>query len=44
VSFRVRDGTQANGVPVDDAVAGLVDWVRRRENASPTAGTFAPGA
>jgi threonyl-tRNA synthetase len=44
VSFRFRDGTQLNGVPVESAVATLVDWVRRRENASPTAETFtAPG-
>jgi threonyl-tRNA synthetase len=40
VSFRFRDGGQLNGVPVDDAVAALVDWVRRRENASPSAETF----
>jgi threonyl-tRNA synthetase len=44
VSFRFRDGSQLNGVPVDDAVAALVDWVRRRENASPAAATFAPAA
>jgi threonyl-tRNA synthetase len=44
VSFRFRDGTQRNGVPVEAAVATLVDWVRRRENASPTAELFAaPG-
>ena len=40
VSFRFRDGSQANGVPVDAAVAAVVDWVRRRENASPTAERF----
>jgi len=40
VSFRFRDGTQANGVPVDEAVTELVAWVRRRENTSPTADTF----
>jgi threonyl-tRNA synthetase len=28
VSFRYRDGTQDNGVPLDDAVARLVDAVR----------------
>jgi threonyl-tRNA synthetase len=45
VSFRFRDGTQANGVPVDEAVAELAAWVRSRNNASPTAATFpAPGA
>ena len=42
VSFRFRDGSQRNGVPVDDAVAALVDWVRRRENASPDADLFTP--
>ena len=30
----------SNGVPVDEAVAELVGWVRRRENTSPTADTF----
>ncbi|APE08918.1 threonine--tRNA ligase [Rhodococcus sp. 2G] len=37
VSFRFRDGTQVNGVPVDEAVRIVTEWVRRRENASPTA-------
>jgi threonyl-tRNA synthetase len=37
VSFRFRDGTQVNGVPVADAVATIADWIERRENASPTA-------
>jgi threonyl-tRNA synthetase len=37
VSFRFRDGTQVNGVPVERAVETIVDWVARRENASPTA-------
>ncbi|MBF6332022.1 threonine--tRNA ligase [Nocardia transvalensis] len=36
VSFRFRDGTQVNGVPVAHAVATIVDWIRRRENPSPT--------
>jgi threonyl-tRNA synthetase len=40
VSFRFRDGSQRNGVPVEAAVAALVDWVRRRENASPSAEVF----
>ena len=40
VSFRFRDGTQVNGVPVADAVATIVDWVRRRDNTSPTAEEF----
>jgi threonyl-tRNA synthetase len=30
VSFRYRDGTQDNGVPIEDAVARIVDDVRRR--------------
>ncbi|GAA1211758.1 threonine--tRNA ligase [Prauserella alba] len=37
VSFRFRDGSQINGVPVDRAVEAIGDWVTRRENASPTA-------
>ncbi|WP_196814460.1 threonine--tRNA ligase [Nocardia sp. BMG111209] len=40
VSFRFRDGTQVNGVPVADAVATVVDWIQRRENTSPTAEGF----
>jgi threonyl-tRNA synthetase len=30
VSFRYRDGSQKNGVPVDEAVAEIVDAVERR--------------
>ena len=30
VSFRYRDGTQNNGVPVADAIAEVVDAVARR--------------
>ncbi|HYJ75533.1 MAG TPA: His/Gly/Thr/Pro-type tRNA ligase C-terminal domain-containing protein, partial [Kineosporiaceae bacterium] len=30
VSFRFRDGSQDNGVPVDGAVARIVDAVRTR--------------
>ncbi|MGH4024823.1 MAG: threonine--tRNA ligase [Pseudonocardiaceae bacterium] len=37
VSFRFRDGTQLNGVPVEDAVGAIVGWVQRRENSSPSA-------
>jgi threonyl-tRNA synthetase len=40
VSFRFRDGTQVNGVPVDDAVATVVAWIANRENTSPTAEGF----
>jgi threonyl-tRNA synthetase len=36
VSFRYRDGSQRNGVPVDDAVRQVVDWVRARHNADPS--------
>ncbi|MDO5712411.1 MAG: threonine--tRNA ligase, partial [Micrococcales bacterium] len=44
VSFRFRDGTQVNGVPVADAVALIAGWVGRRENASPTAELLQDGA
>lgn len=37
VSFRFGDRTQINGVPRDTAVAAIVDWIARRENAAPTA-------
>ncbi|RUP02979.1 MAG: threonine--tRNA ligase [Mycobacterium sp.] len=37
VSFRFGDRTQINGVPRDTAVAAIVDWIARRENATPTA-------
>ncbi len=37
VSFRFRDRTQINGVPRDKAIEAIVDWVARRENATPTA-------
>ncbi|MFD4193992.1 threonine--tRNA ligase [Amycolatopsis thermoflava] len=37
VSFRFRDGSQINGVPVADAVEAITSWVERRENSSPTA-------
>ncbi|HET9255365.1 MAG TPA: threonine--tRNA ligase [Pseudonocardiaceae bacterium] len=37
VSFRFRDGTQINGVPVEDAVGAITGWVARRENRSPSA-------
>ncbi|WP_231706610.1 MULTISPECIES: threonine--tRNA ligase [Tsukamurella] len=42
VSFRFRDGTQVNEVPVDDAVARIVDWVHARRNESPTAELLGP--
>ncbi len=37
VSFRFRDGTQRNGVPVAEATAAIVDWIASRNNTSPTA-------
>ncbi|GAA4417989.1 threonine--tRNA ligase [Actinokineospora soli] len=40
VSFRFRDGTQINGVPVDQAIAAVEAWVARRDNSSPTAESF----
>ena len=44
VSFRFRDGSQLNGVPVNDAIEAILDWVQRRENASPSETTFRVGA
>jgi threonyl-tRNA synthetase len=37
VSFRYRDGSQRNGVPLDEAVAHVVDVVRSRVNTGPSA-------
>ncbi len=37
VSFRFGDRTQVNGIPRDAAVDAIVDWIARRENATPTA-------
>ncbi|MGU3502153.1 threonine--tRNA ligase [Mycobacterium sp. C31M] len=37
VSFRFGDRTQVNGIPRDAAVEAIVDWIARRENATPTA-------
>ena len=37
VSFRFRDGTQVNGVPVAQAVEQIADWVAARRNESPSA-------
>jgi threonyl-tRNA synthetase len=36
VSFRYRDGSQRNGVPLDEAVAHVVDVVRSRVNVGPS--------
>jgi len=37
VSFRFRNGSQINGVPVAHAVEAIAGWIARRENDSPTA-------
>ena len=37
VSFRFADRTQINGVPRDDAVTAIADWIASRENSAPTA-------
>ncbi|GIF74404.1 threonine--tRNA ligase [Asanoa siamensis] len=37
VSFRYRDGSQRNGVPLAEAVSHVVDVVRSRTNVSPSA-------
>jgi len=37
VSFRYRDGSQRNGMPVDEAVAHVVQVVRDRVNTGPSA-------
>ncbi|HEY0449043.1 threonine--tRNA ligase [Actinophytocola sp.] len=37
VSFRFRDGSQINGVPVDRAVSVIADWIASRSNESPSA-------
>jgi threonyl-tRNA synthetase len=41
VSFRFRDGSQLNGIPAADAVATVVDWIKSRNNTSPTGDVFA---
>jgi threonyl-tRNA synthetase len=41
VSFRYRDGSQRNEIPVDRAVAEIAAYVAARNNASPSAESFA---
>jgi threonyl-tRNA synthetase len=41
VSFRFRDGTQRNGVPVAEAIELITSWIATRNNTSPTADTVA---
>jgi threonyl-tRNA synthetase len=43
VSFRFRDGSQVNGVPVAEAVRRVVDWIAARDNTAPTAEAFGDG-
>src|SRR3712207_5385343 len=43
VSFRYRDGSQRNGIPVDRAVEHVASWVAARHNADPTAEIELPG-
>jgi threonyl-tRNA synthetase len=38
VSFRYRDGSQRNGVPVEEAVEQIAAWIAARHNTDPTAG------
>jgi threonyl-tRNA synthetase len=44
VSFRYRDGSQRNGVPLDEAVAHVVEVVRSRTNVGPSAPATADAA
>jgi threonyl-tRNA synthetase len=37
VSFRFGDRSQLNGVPREDAVRAIAEWIASRENAAPTA-------
>jgi len=37
ISFRYRDGSQRNGVPLPEAVAHVVEVVRSRTNSGPSA-------
>jgi threonyl-tRNA synthetase len=41
VSFRYRDGSQRNGIPLDRAVDEVVAFVRRRDNVGPSEASFA---
>jgi len=44
VSFRYRDGSQRNRVPLPQAIEEIVGYVQRRENADPSAAAFEPTA
>jgi threonyl-tRNA synthetase len=43
VSFRFRDGSQHNGVPVEQAVEAIAAWVAGRANVDPTADALVAG-
>jgi threonyl-tRNA synthetase len=43
VSFRFRDGSQVNGVPVAAAVTAIAEWAASRSNVSPSAENFTVG-
>jgi threonyl-tRNA synthetase len=43
VSFRYRDGSQRNGVPLPRAIDEIVGHVQRRDNADPSAAAFGAG-
>jgi threonyl-tRNA synthetase len=40
VSFRYRDGEQRNGVPVEQAIQEIADFVASRKNSSPSVADF----
>jgi threonyl-tRNA synthetase len=44
VSFRFGDRSQVNGVPRDEAVDTIVNWITGRENAAPTAELIKAGS
>lgn len=41
VSFRFLDGSQINGVPVDDAVQTITEWITTKRNEQPSEDTVA---
>jgi threonyl-tRNA synthetase len=41
VSFRYRDGSQRNGIPVDQAADEITRTIANRVNTSPTAELYA---
>ncbi|HTK63504.1 MAG TPA: threonine--tRNA ligase [Pseudonocardia sp.] len=43
ISFRFRDGTQRNAVPVAEAIEAIVSWIAQRDNRSPSEETFDVG-